>query len=63
MIEEELNIEDLEILISAMNSKIIQLTLSNDYPEKDQDKKLIKKLLNLRYEMRKTDGYMAVISD
>ena len=63
MIEEELETEDLNILTGALKSQITRLTLSGDYPEKDRDKKVLKKLLNLKYEMKKTGGYMIVISD
>lgn len=63
MITEELNENNLDVLISALKTKIIILTKAGDYPEKDRDKSLMKKLLNLKYEMNKTGGYMAVISD
>lgn len=55
--------KDVENLISCLRSKQVKLTLSGDYPEKTADKILMKKLIKLKYELKKTQSELIIISD
>lgn len=49
----ELTIDDLDILISRFTCSIFALEISRDYPEHTRDKKLLRKLTDMKFYLRK----------